>query len=244
MRITTLSLLALLFAISCETNDSNESENQNIPGNVDIESYRSDAVQLYYQEIIDNTNHPNYTEAEFDYDQINEIFDLIKAVYELDVPQRDTVFLVHNIHARYCNMTNVLGVNVQTDAPEIQNLAAGVIPTGNEQLDGILEAYAFDSVDVYYGYPDFSWLSLYTSEAYNMIPVAEEFATVNSILQATMYGGCIGDGNTITLERNNDFATLTFSIGWGDCPAGCINHRYWEFRVTNGSAEFIQAYEN
>lgn len=242
MRVFIMLLLAVFLFLSCqEVNNTDENNNIDI---VDIETYRTDALQLYYEEIINNPDHPNYNEPEFDQDEVNAVFDLIKAVYELDVPERDTVFSVYGIHTRYCNMTNALGLNVQTDAPEIQSLAAGVIPTGNSDLDSILATYAFDSVYALYSYPEFPWISLYTSESYNMIPVAEELATVNSILQTDLYLGCVGDGNTIAMERNEDFATLTFSIGWGDCPAGCIHHRYWEFRVIDGQAEFVQSFQD
>jgi hypothetical protein len=48
----------------------------------------------------------------------------------------------------------------------------------------------------------------------------------------------------ITLSRDGDSATITFSIGRGDCPAGCIYHKYWEFRVLNDYAEFVKTFED
>ena len=75
-----------------------------------------------------------------------------------------------------------------------------------------------------------------------MIPVENEFADVESIVVAEFNKGCIGDGNTITLTRNEDSAIITFSIGSGDCPAGCIYHKYWEFKVSNGVATFVRTY--
>ena len=40
----------------------------------------------------------------------------------------------------------------------------------------------------------------------------------------------IGGGNSISV--NND--VYTFTVGWGDCPSGCISHQSWKFRVENG----------
>lgn len=78
-----------------------------------------------------------------------------------------------------------------------------------------------------------------------MIPVEKDFNNLPSILIAEFNKGCIGDGNNITLERkDDDSAIITFSIGSGDCPAGCIYHKYWEFEVVNGIAKFIKPYGN
>ena len=40
----------------------------------------------------------------------------------------------------------------------------------------------------------------------------------------------IGGGNTIRL----DGSVYTFTLGWGDCPSGCIHRRSWEFQVDRG----------
>jgi hypothetical protein len=32
---------------------------------------------------------------------------------------------------------------------------------------------------------------------------------------------------------NNNFIELTYKYGWGDCMSGCINNRYWKFRIFN-----------
>jgi len=75
-----------------------------------------------------------------------------------------------------------------------------------------------------------------------MIPVEKEFAALEPLEVAYFNNGFIGDGNNITLTRNADSAIITFSIGSGDCPSGCIYHRYWEFRVSNGTASLIKSY--
>ncbi|ALO14451.1 hypothetical protein L21SP5_00780 [Salinivirga cyanobacteriivorans] len=242
MRLFCLALLFILIK-GCHFGNADDIKNGS-SNSVDIESYRTDAIQLYQQEIINNPNHPNYSEPILNHEEIDRVFELINAVYELDIPERDTVFAVYEIHTRCCIMMNGLSLKVQTDAPEVQNMVNGVTPTGNALLDSLLNIYAFDSVKLAYSYPEFPWLTLYTQEIWNMIPIAHEFEQIDAVLLSDLYPGCVGDGNTITMERNNDFAKLTFSIGWGDCPAGCINHRYWEFRVIGGAAEFIQAYEN
>jgi hypothetical protein len=39
-----------------------------------------------------------------------------------------------------------------------------------------------------------------------------------------------------TGSETADGYTLTFEVGWGDCPAGCINHHSWTFSVSKDGA--------
>jgi len=209
---------------------------------VTIEDYYADAKQLYFDEIIKNDNHPNFNNPELDEKEIDKIFKIIQAVYNSNSLERDTVFDIYRIHGFYCYSFNSIFLNVNAELPSIKNLSQGIIPTGDEMLDNVLAAYSFDSVRVYYTYPRFPWLTVFTKKEYNMIPVAKEFNELESVLLADFDKGCMGDGNTITLIRDEDSATITFSIGRGDCPAGCIYRRYWEFKVSGGVAEFIRTY--
>lgn len=213
------------------------------------EQYARDARLLYMHEIAqDSSTHPNYTNPKLDTSGINEILDIIKAVHDLQIPERDTVFNVYDIHARYCYNFHAVNIKVDAGAPEIENLVNEEVPTGHAGLDSILTTYSFDSVKTYRSYPDFPWLSVYFSEEYNMIPIEKAFQDIASVINTEKTTAsktlCAGDGNTIKLTRNNGTATLTFSIGEGDCPAGCTYHKYWEFEVQNGHAEFIRTYEN
>lgn len=207
-----------------------------------IENYMNDAKQLYYHEIIQNHSHANFNNPVMNENEVDKILGIIQAVYNADVPERDTVFDIYKIHGYYCYSLSSISLKVKTELPEIQNLANGIFPTGNASLDDLLNAYRFDSVSVSYDYPSFPWLTIYTKGEYNMIPVEKAFGDIKSVQIAEFNKGCIGDGNHITLIRKSDYAIITFSIGYGDCPAGCIYHRYWEFKVSDGGARFIKAY--
>lgn len=209
-----------------------------------IDNYSTDAKQLYIHEIYSDSTHPEYYNTEIDYDEVEKMLKIIQAVYNSESPWRDTVFDVYNIHAFYCYSLNSMYLQVDTSLPEIQNLSNNIIPTGEANLDAILNNYNFDSVKTFYSYPDFNWLSIFTKDEYNLLAVENEFENLQSISIAEVGGGCVGDGNQITIERNESSAIIVFSIGWGDCPAGCIHHRYWEFKVENGQAEFIETYNN
>lgn len=126
----------------------------------------------------------------------------------------------------------------------IQKLAAQEFPTGNAELDQILSAFNLDSVDLAYSFPQFPWLSLVSQLEGNNLVYMSALEGVAGIEVVELYRGCVGDGNTISHQQNSNSKTLTFSIGSGDCPSGCLYHRYWEFAIKDGKAEFVRMYED
>lgn len=237
-------ILIIFIFSSCEESESFPIDYDSIDLNAFIISnYKEDAKQLHFHEIFNNVNHSQYNNPVIDTNEVYKVLKIIQAVYNCDSPQRDTVFNVYAIHNRYGYSFSSIGLKVQTDSPEIENMVNGVIPTGNSHLDNILTTYHFDSVKTAYSYPSFPWLTIYSSKEYNMLPIEKEFNEISTIILAEMYHGSF-DGNDITLERDSNSAVITFSIGRGDCPSGCMYHRYWEFRVLKDQAEFIRAYDN
>lgn len=246
-----IPLLLCIFLIgntACEEKVSGEGS---LPGYdiIDLDTfvmnnYMEDAKKLYMMEIWSDSQHRNYDNPNLDTTEIIKVLKLIQAIYDLDVPERDTVFEIYNIHNRYCFDFQVVYLNVNPKLPEIQNLAEGSIPTGNESLDRLLETYAFDSVRTFRSYPDFPWLGVVSDNQYNLIPIQQEFRQLPQIQETDIDKLCIGDGPDITMSRNQAAAFLTFSIGSGDCPAGCIYHKYWKFRISNGRAEFAESWED
>ena len=239
---------ALIIALSSFLLFGCDRTNNDDPVRVDfdpyiVENYLRDAKQLYFHEIIQDSTHANFNNPILDQNEINKILEIIQAVYNSTTPERDTVFDVYRTHGYYCYDFSSIYLKVHPEFAEIQNLANGIFPTGDPALDHILSTYEFDSVSRFSSYPNFAWLSIYTQNEYNLIPAEREFAGLASIQVAEFNKGCIGDGDNITLARYADFDIIIFSIGRGDCPAGCIYHRYWEFKVANGTAEFIRSYE-
>lgn len=235
-------IIFALFLLGCEKEDGTIGYDGIELDTYIIENYSYDAKQLYFHEIFQDSTHVNYKNPIIDNNEVNKILKIIQAVYNSDSPERDSVFEIFQIHGYYCYRFNSISLKINTELTEIQNLSDNVIPTGETSLDNILNTYNFDSVKTSNSYPDFPWLTIFTSDEYNMIPIEKEFANIESILIATFNKGCIGDGNTITLTRDVNSAIITFSIGSGDCPAGCIHHKYWEFKVSNGIAKFIRTY--
>lgn len=234
-----IGVVVFLFIISCEDDQLNLNQI-----NIDPflkENYLADCRELYVREILANPKHSNYSIPELDSNELNKIMAVFQLIYDLNLPERDTVFQYYSIHALKCNSLNSIVMKVNPYAPEIVNLIKGNIPTGNMNLDHILINYGFDSIETSYGYPKFPWLSVNTDHFYNLKPIIEAFEKLSSVTVAENNGGCF-DGNNITLERDNNQTTVSFSIGRGDCPAGCIYRRTWIFQAINNEATFLKSY--
>lgn len=55
---------------------------------------------------------------------------------------------------------------------------------------------------------------------------------------------CIGDGDGILIRRKAGFVEINFSIGWGDCPSGCIRREGWVFKIRNNKVSLMKRYES
>ncbi|NWJ52354.1 MAG: hypothetical protein HXX14_15970 [Bacteroidetes bacterium] len=202
-----------------------------------LTNYLVDATHLYVREINNDVNHPNYNIAVLDSTEINKILSAFQAVYNLKSQESDTVFNIRNIHALRCFSLNSIGLNVDPKAPEIIKLVNGTRPTGDPKLDGLLNTYQFDSIKKSYNYLKFPWISIYTKKSLNLVPIINSLKQLPYVPIAENNGGCF-DGNDIILKRDGTKIMIDFSIGEGDCPAGCTYRRHWIFSVENGIAKF------
>ena len=173
-----LIILALVLC-NCDKDDKRiDNENIKLEPYI-IENYSDDAKQLYFNEIFEDIDHTNYTNPILDDNEINKILKIIQAVYNSDSTERDAVFDVYDIHGYYCYSFNSISLRVNTELPEIKNLANNIFPTGETELDNLLTTYNFDSVKTSYSYPQFPWLTIYTEDEYNMLPKKKSFQILN-----------------------------------------------------------------
>ena len=202
-----------------------------------LKNYLEDATHLYVQEINNNSNHPNYNIAVLDTVEINKILSSFQVVYNLKSKERDTVFNIYHIHALRCFSLNSIELKVNPSVPEVINLVNGTRPTGDPKFDELLITYKFDSIRRSDYYPTFPWISIYTKESLNLIPIINSLKQLSCVLNASNNGVCF-DGNDIILTRDGTKTMIDFSIGEGDCQAGCMFRRHWIFSVEQNIAKF------
>lgn len=203
-------------------------------------SYQQDAKELYYNEIIRNQDHINRLDKYLDTNEVNKLLDIIETVYCLKTEHTDSIFDLYKIHTRYCNSFERISISVDTSSKTINNLINGIRPTGDSTFDEVLTEFMLDSVETSISYPSSNWVSLITNTEYNLIPAKEKLKELNYISISDSEGVCIGDGDNIQIKRYNDLDKIVFSIGYGDCPSGCINHKSWEYHIVNQKAQLIR----
>lgn len=242
--ITTFFFVLLAsFLVSCDKENNSETKSCYCSDHVDS-LYRSDAQMLLFKEIYENPEHEDRDNPYFDELKVQEFLKAIQAVYDLDFPEREEVFEENVIHVFPLYGLHSISIRTDTSSQEVKNLISGE-PTGNTELDNIISKYKFNEVKTSYFYPDFNWITIIADEPLNLFPVIDELAVFPFFSNVEFGGGSVGDGNNITVERFEDNIILDFSIGWGDCPAGCIHRKHWQFSVDkNCNAVFLNSWSN
>jgi len=181
----------------------------------DQEKIPNELVELYYNGLVHVAN-SSYPEAE-------------KVIGQKSIDARGTY-----------SMREIL---VNADTTESANLLESwrekEAMTGNSDVDDIIAEFGL-SVTAYSELKSmpYAMVTMQTEELLNVLPVAEKFEQLDGITSAGP-NGIMGDGSTILAEIMDDHLRLQFVYGWGDCPAGCINKRVWDFNVyQNGTVEF------
>jgi hypothetical protein len=226
------ALLAVLFCISCKKSNSFNSDVAGCPIDTAINNaYLNDAKEIVYRNILAGANVQGSNQVQFNEQELNKVLSAIQSVYALNSPQTDTVFNVYKIHTFKLYVLNSIILQVNVNAPEIKNLVIGQ-QTGNSSFDALMAKYGF-TYNTYTLYPATQqqpFFALNSNTWYNMQALVPLFKQYSFILGAQS-NGTAGDGNNITYQINGTNRILDFSIGFGDCPAGCLGRQTWEFSV-------------
>ncbi|WP_317900161.1 T9SS type A sorting domain-containing protein [Aurantibacillus circumpalustris] len=198
------------------------------------------ALKKIYQQNLTDTNSIVIPQAHTD-----TILKALIAVYNATtLPARNAVVSLYNIHTFPNPIMNRLYVAADSTLPWMQQLKAGNIPTGNTQADGLISTYSL-TIQNYSSYS--SWFSYHvvtfkSDSNYNTAPLTDLFENISGVVFSET-GSVVGDGNDISAVIYPNHVELTYSLGWGDCPAGCINRHFWKFNVYyDCSVEYVGEY--
>jgi hypothetical protein len=76
----------------------------------------------------------------------------------------------------------------------------------------------------------------------NLFALGKKFEAIDGVL-FTEENRTAGDGNDINAKIDSEYLSIEYSVGWGDCPAGCIHRHYWLFHVKfDGTVSFVRSY--
>jgi Secretion system C-terminal sorting domain len=177
----------------------------------------------------------------------DDVLACLLAVYNADLPARDTVIQKFNIHAYRDIDLHQFEMYLDTShAWTHQILQNNCSSTGNVYMDSLAARYGFQ-VEFVQIFPDWvedfdALVRIKTSEYVNTDYLSKVLLGLQGVKFANpfTFGG---DGNRIFYTPRDSFSEITFRHGWEDCPAGCVQHRDWLFRVYEDcSVEFISSY--
>jgi hypothetical protein len=192
--------------------------------------YEEDAVRLAIRHLV-ATRSPQRNAVEPPLPLVSSLYAALVAVHASSHPARDTVIDVFHIRAFPNPPVYEIMVAVDPAASWTQAWRRSEALTGNAAIDEMVVKYGI-SVVQYYHWPTDQVAVLRTSRPINTAALAAQFARVAGVRYAEP-NGYMGDGNDIRVSIVNGRWHLAYSVGFGDCPAGCIGRRTWTFSVNS-----------
>ena len=232
-------LICLVLTLFC----SLSSLSSQIPGFCDAPPavtsfYTTEAKQLALREMLtdpfweDSINVP----AEL----YKPILNALLAVYNAtQYAERDSVVECFAIKAFPIPYPYSISVSTDTSVAWVKKLLNNITPTGNAQVDQLMETYGLTKASQFI-FSGNAIFSIQSAQPLNCVALAKKFEPIVGVNYSEPEGS-VGDGNNIIYSKLNDQITLVYSVGWGDCPSGCISRRYWKFNVLNCEVQFAGA---
>ena len=220
-----ITFAILLFALSAHA--QGESVPSDCTAHDSVKArYAHDAAWMAMLHLLD-TDSANIDEPHIPQSLQDTFMRALLAVYNAPLPARDTVvFGLHYYTAKAFSL-NKLSVFGDAETPWIVRLSKKD-QTDHPSIDSIISAYGITVEDVLV-FGTRLFLTIQTDKFYNTQAIAKVFNAVS--FGTTDPYSYIGDGDHISGKVYQSEIHLTYSIGWEDCPAGCISRRYFRFTV-------------
>jgi hypothetical protein len=117
---------------------------------------------------------------------------------------------------------------------------AGNLATGESAVDDLLTEFRATKVEKIFAAQESAWFTVTFDQPLNVNLLAERIADLGGDINYAEPNRYAGDGNNITFRREGTNRIYSFSHGWGDCPAGCINRRYWTVTITENGVISVE----
>lgn len=228
-----LSLILLI----CFNSANAQSPSNCIVSNILQTNYDADVKHLALQRIFNqNISYKDSIKVSQNYQ--DTIWAGLAAIFNLSSNiERDSVFDNYCIHHDASNFI-YHNIYVKVDVSyswtqQWQNLNTN---TGITALDNLLSVYGF-SITNFSTFVNVATLS--TTQNINVIPLCDSIATFAGV-QYSEPKSLIGSGNEITYNTIGTDRYYNFSVGYGDCPSGCIGKHTFKYKVyANCSVDYL-----
>jgi len=238
LKMTLLKLLIPLVLAGCLISACNNSTNPlgplhvgfvkpaslaGIPDTVQTR-YREDAAILTARILAQRPgSHPEQLHPELQ----ENLFNALMHIYQADgYTQRDSVTVVHSIHAWPRPSVQNLRVYFAPDAPWAAAWAGNTPLSGHTAMDALINRYAM-TIHVFYFWTPHQAAVLHAAAPWNMNAVAEAFDKVDGVISAAPDEKAVA-GHDITAEAGPSYWTFSFQYRPG---SGATCTRIWTFRV-------------
>jgi hypothetical protein len=165
------------------------------------------------------------------------------AVYNATIlPARDTVIRRCKIHHSKNPDTKTIYVAGDSNLVWLKNIRYNITPCGNPIVDKAISKYGLQKVS--FSAPSYWNIHNVVFSKNNGNLNIGKLATIFSAIPA--YSGPNAnyiDGTQIWDSLATNCIMLVYSYGWGDCWNGCLNRRYWKFKVYDDcNVEFVSSF--
>ena len=200
--------------------------------------YRTDAGRLALRQVVDDSGRAAQQVRLPDplVESLHHALLQVHAAKDLD--GRNAVVETHRIHTFPHRSVHEISVTPEEPVPAwVERWRDGRRFTGNRAVDTVLREYDLQ-LHAYNVYSHFESARLRSEVPLNTLALSDRFEGIAGVKYADP-GGFVGDGNDIEAILGGNFVELRYSVGFGDCPSGCISRHYWTFRVSeNGRVTF------
>ena len=237
-------LITILLLASCEVLDTDgldwtnrkiitSPDDSQIPSSIK-KLIHTDAATLALRDVIKDPE-AKYNLVEIPADLIEIYYRGLIHIYNAKKhPPYDKISSIHVFPSP--NVTGIV-VMIDTTYEWTKSWKRGDRLTGNASIDSIMEKYNLQLNSCYY-----DLAALYSLRSINTYALSKKFEGIDGVRFSEL-NGYMGDGNDIQAVINESHILYVFSIGWGDCPSGCMSRHYWDVAVEfNGAVKLIREY--
>lgn len=199
------------------------------------QAYRADAEKLAIRYI----NNADSTQTTIPDKLIGNLYNGLIHIATSPNSKAKEVSEEYEIHARIPSHSRQVIVYVDTTTAWVDAWQEGNTETGNENVDELTNTYNLELVEytALESTPN-AIVKLQADRAFNVFAVGRKFRQLEDIENAGSEG--ITDGNEINVLFFGSHLRYYFELGFGDCPAGCINRHTWIFDVyRDGKVEYM-----
>lgn len=204
-------------------------------------AYREDASRLALR-YLEAVSHPMLDSVRLPSILVGSLYNALLHLYlRTNLPQRDTIVSIFEIHTFPHPETHRIIIAADSNKPWMKEFRSGKNRTGYLLLDSTMDEFGLSLVR-YYAFSWMHYVVLTASDPLNIDALSKVFEQLDGVADAGR-DGWVGDGNDIRVRADGMEWKFTFSLGYGDCPAGCISRHYWDFTIDElGGVRFLASY--